>query len=61
MTQRKPKVSRKTLAERELADLRREFQELVTKLKARGCDDSMILVEFWHALDSVNREASLDE
>jgi hypothetical protein len=60
MTQRKPKGKHKTVAERELAELRREFQELVTKLKARGCEDSMILVEFWHALDSVNGETSLD-
>ena len=60
MTQRKRKLRCNPSANRELAEIRREFQALVTKLKARGCEDSTILVEFWHAVDCVNGEISID-
>jgi len=39
-----------------LAEIRAEFRAAIGKLKALGCEDSMILVEFWHALDCVNGE-----
>jgi hypothetical protein len=39
-----------------LAEIRGDFQAAITKLKALGCEDTMILVEFWHALDCVNGE-----
>jgi hypothetical protein len=32
------------------------LRAVITKLKALGCEDSMVLVEFWHALDRVNGE-----
>jgi hypothetical protein len=40
----------------QLAEIRGDFQAAITKLKALGCEDTMILVEFWHALDCVNGE-----
>jgi len=40
----------------QLVEIRGNFQATIAKLKALGCEDSMILVEFWHALDSVNGE-----
>jgi hypothetical protein len=40
----------------QLVEIRTEFRAAITKLKALGCEDSMILVEFWHALDCVNGE-----
>ena len=40
----------------QLIEIRGEFQATIAKLKALGCGDSMILVEFWHALDCVNGE-----
>ncbi len=43
-----------------LVEIRAEFQAAITKLKALGCEDSMILVEFWHALDCVNGEDCSD-
>jgi hypothetical protein len=43
-----------------LIKIRAEFQAAIAKLKALGCEDSMVLVEFWHALDCVNREDCAD-
>jgi hypothetical protein len=43
-----------------LIESRAEFQAAIAKLKALGCEDSMILVEFWHALDCVNGEDCAD-
>jgi hypothetical protein len=40
----------------QLDGIRAEFRSAITKLKALGCEDSMVLVEFWHALDCVNGE-----
>lgn len=40
----------------QLGEIRIEFRTAIEKLKALGCKDSMILVEFWHALDCVNGE-----
>jgi hypothetical protein len=40
----------------ELVEIRGAFQAAIAKLKALGCKDSMVLVEFWHALDCVNGE-----
>jgi hypothetical protein len=40
----------------QLVEIRAEFRGAITKLKALGCEDSMVLVEFWHALDCVNGE-----
>jgi len=40
----------------QLVEIRTEFRAAITKLKALGCEDSMVLVEFWHALDCVNGE-----
>jgi hypothetical protein len=40
----------------QLVEIRGDFQAAIAKLKALGCEDSMILVEFWHALDCVNGE-----
>ena len=40
----------------QLVEIRAEFRAAITKLKALGCQDSMVLVEFWHALDCVNGE-----
>jgi hypothetical protein len=37
-------------------EVRGELRAAITKLKALGCEDSMVLVEFWHALDCVNGE-----
>ncbi len=42
----------------QLVEIRAEFQAAISKLKALGCEDSMVLVEFWHALDCVNGEDS---
>ena len=39
-----------------LTEVRGELRAAITKLKALGCEDSMVLVEFWHALDCVNGE-----
>ena len=44
----------------QLVEIRAEFRAAITKLKALGCEDSMILVEFWHALDCVNGEDCAD-
>ena len=44
----------------QLVEIRAEFQAAIAKLKALGCEDSMILVEFWHALDCVNGEDCSD-
>jgi hypothetical protein len=41
---------------RQLVEIRGDFQAAIAKLKALGCEDSMIVVEFWHALDCVNGE-----
>jgi hypothetical protein len=43
-----------------LIEIRGEFQAAIAKLKALGCEDSMVLVEFWHALDCVNGEDCAD-
>jgi hypothetical protein len=43
-------------ANRELVHLRRDLQATILKLRSLGCADTMILVEFWHALDCVNGE-----
>jgi hypothetical protein len=40
----------------QLIEIRGEFQAAIEKLKTLGCEDSMIVVEFWHALDCVNGE-----
>ena len=40
----------------QLIKVRGELRAVITKLKALGCEDSMVLVEFWHALDCVNGE-----
>jgi hypothetical protein len=40
----------------QLAEISSDFQAAIAKLKALGCEDSIILVEFWHALDCVNGE-----
>jgi hypothetical protein len=40
----------------QLVAIRTEFRAAITKFKALGCEDSMVLVEFWHALDCVNGE-----
>jgi hypothetical protein len=56
---RQPSVtrSRSTLAPSlQLVEIRGDFQAAIAKLKGLGCEDSMILVEFWHALDCVNGE-----
>jgi hypothetical protein len=54
---RKRKKVRISLTRRaQLAEVRVEMRLAIGKLKALGCEDSMILVEFWHALDSVNGE-----
>lgn len=39
-----------------LVEIRADFRAAIAKLKALGCEDSMVLVEFWHALDCVNGE-----
>jgi hypothetical protein len=44
----------------QLVEIRCNFQSAIAKLKALGCEDSMILVEFWHALDCVNDEDCSD-
>jgi hypothetical protein len=44
----------------QLVEVRGEFRAAITKLKALGCEDSMVLVEFWHALDCVNGEDCVD-
>jgi hypothetical protein len=61
MTSKKRKRTRESSLKRresspQLIEIRGEFQAAVAKLKALGCEDSMILVEFWHALDCVNGE-----
>jgi len=38
----------------QVTEVRNELRRSIGKLKALGCEDSMILVEFWHALDWVN-------
>jgi hypothetical protein len=45
-----------TAATSQLNEVRGELRAAITKLKALGCEDSMVLVEFWHALDCVNGE-----
>jgi hypothetical protein len=44
----------------QLAEIRGDLRAVITKLKTLGCEDSMILVEFWHALDCVNGEDSCE-
>jgi hypothetical protein len=44
----------------QLVAVRAEFRAAIAKLKALGCEDSMVLVEFWHALDCVNGEDCVD-
>jgi len=44
---------------RQLVAARRDFQAAIVELKSLGCKDTMILVEFWHALDSVNGAEAL--
>jgi len=61
MTAKKPRRTRGSSLKRsrpspQLIEIRDEFQATIAKLKALGCEDSMILVEFWHALDCVNGE-----
>ena len=63
MSPKKPK-ERSALSKRsapapkaQLMEVRDELRAAITKLKALGCEDSMVLVEFWHALDCVNGEA----
>ena len=62
MSPKKPK-ERSALSKRaaaapkaQLMEVRGELRAAITKLKALGCEDSMVLVEFWHALDCVNGE-----
>jgi hypothetical protein len=42
----------------QLVQIRGDFRAAIAKLKALGCEDTMILVEFWDALDRVNGEDS---
>jgi hypothetical protein len=49
-----------TAATAQLNEVRGELRAAITKLKALGCEDSMVLVEFWHALDCVNGEDCAD-
>lgn len=44
----------------QLVESRAELRATIAKLKAMGCEDSMVLVEFWHALDFVNGEDDVD-
>jgi hypothetical protein len=44
----------------QLVEVRGAFQAAIGQLKALGCEDSMISVEFWHALDCVNGEDCSD-
>jgi hypothetical protein len=44
----------------QLTQIRGELRTVIEKLKTLGCEDSMILVEFWHALDCVNGEDSCE-
>jgi hypothetical protein len=44
----------------QLIQRRAELRTVIAKLKTLGCKDSMILVEFWHALDCVNGEDCSD-
>jgi hypothetical protein len=61
LTSRKRKFTRLSSAPNpQLVQIRDEFRALIAKLKALGCEDSMILVEFWHALDRVNGEDCSD-
>jgi hypothetical protein len=65
MTSKKRKRTRESSLKRgrsspQLIEIRGEFQAAIAKLKALGCEDSMILVEFWHALDCVNGEECAD-
>ena len=41
-----------------LVQIRGDLRAAIAKLKALGCEDTMILVEFWDALDRVNGEDS---
>jgi hypothetical protein len=55
--QRSSQSGRSTPAPKaQLTEVRGELRAAITKLKALGCEDSMVLVEFWHALDCVNGE-----
>jgi hypothetical protein len=40
----------------QLVQIRGDLRAAIAKLKALGCEDTMILVEFWAALDRVNGE-----
>ena len=44
----------------QLVEGRAELRATIAKLKALGCEDSTVLVEFWHALDFVNGEDDVD-
>ena len=58
---RQPSATRSRSTPRsQLVEIRGNFQAAIAKLKALGCEDSMILVEFWHALDCVNGEDCSD-
>ncbi len=53
---RESSATRNRSSPAQLVEIRAEFRAAITKLKALGCEDSMVLVEFWHALDCVNGE-----
>jgi hypothetical protein len=57
---RPPRLRNRPSPRAQLVEIRTEFRAAITKLKALGCEDSMILVEFWHALDCVNGENCRD-
>jgi hypothetical protein len=60
---RQPSASRRRSSpspDSRLLEIPMELQTVIGKLKALGCEDSMILVEFWHALDCVNGEDCSD-
>jgi hypothetical protein len=46
-------------ASADLKAIRADLRSVIERLKALDCTDSMILVEFWHALDSVNGDQGL--
>jgi hypothetical protein len=59
LTAKKRKSARQSPAPSpQLVQVRGELRAVIAKLKTMGCEDSMILVEFWHALDCVNGEDS---
>ena len=56
MNKRKRKGTRQS-GKQKLATLRVDLRAVIAELKSLGCEDSTILVEFWHALDYVNGNA----